>query len=85
MIQYVPLLEKYSISPNQLYLIWCLASKNKPIKISLSTETRILINASIIDDKGKLTPLGLEIASELIGLSKVKTVDVNEVNLEKYV
>jgi hypothetical protein len=85
MIQYLPILTKYGLAPNQIYLIWCISSKNKPINLTLATEVRILKNALIINDKGELTPLGLEIASDLVKLSTVKSVDINEIYLDKYI
>lgn len=85
MIQYKAIMEKYNLSPNQMYLLWCINSKNKPININISTEIRFLQNLGMIDKNGNCLPLGLEVSSELIKLSTVKTLDINEAYLDKYV
>lgn len=85
MIQYQPILAKYRLTPNQIYLIWCISSKNKPLNINLNTEIRALKNALLINDKGELTPLGIDAASDIVKLSTIKSVDINEVYLDKYI
>lgn len=63
------MLKETNLTPNQLYLIWCLGSSTKPVNINVHTEIRILKNEGFCDDSGKLTPTGLSMF-ELVPKSK---------------
>ena len=83
---WLPLLKETELTPNQLYLIWCIGTKLKPININIHSELRLLKNEGIVDEKGLLSPLGLSIL-EKIPKSKgvVKPiVDVTENLVKEY-
>ena len=83
---WLPLLKETELTPNQLYLIWCIGTKLKPININIHSELRLLKNEGIVDEKGLLSPLGLSIL-EKIPKSKGVTkpiVDVTEDLVKEY-
>ncbi len=74
------------LTPNQLYLLWCLQYEEIPLNINVHTEVRALKNSTHLDAKGKITPLGLEAVSSLPKPSSkaVKTIVLLDDMIEKY-
>jgi len=62
---WLPLLKETGLSPNQLYLIWCIGTQTKPLNINVHTEFRVLKNQGIIDENGVLLPEGLDILERI--------------------
>lgn len=76
MTVWIPLLQKTGLTPNQLYLIWCLGSNaGTPMNINIHTELRVLKNEGLCDANGKLTPAGLQIL-DFIPKSKLPKIKV---------
>jgi len=75
------------LTPNQLYLLWCLQYGDTPININTHTEVRYLKNSGHLDDKNVITPLGLEAVSSLpkmISKAPAKPVVLLDDMIEKY-
>ncbi len=74
------------LTPNQLYLLWCLQYEEIPLNINVHTEIRALKNSTHLDAKGKITPLGLEAVSSLPKPSSkaIKTIVLLDDMIEKY-
>ena len=66
------IIQESQLSPNQLYLLWCLSEKEKPVGINVHPELRVLKNNGLVLDTGVITPLGIDIVSK-IPSKKVKT------------
>jgi len=62
---WIPLLQETNLTPNQLYLIWCIGTKTKPVNINAHAEVRVLKNGGFIDDNGNLTALGIDILEKI--------------------
>lgn len=62
---WIPLLRETELTPNQLYLIWCIGTKTKPLNINVHSELRMLTNENLVDEKGVLTPMGLSILDKI--------------------
>jgi hypothetical protein len=62
---WIPLLQESSLTPNQLYLIWCIGTNTKPININIHSELRILKTLDFIDADGGLTSTGLDILEQI--------------------
>lgn len=60
-----PLLKETNLSPNQLYLIWCIGTKTKPLNINIYSELRILKNEGHVTENGALTPSGISILEKI--------------------
>lgn len=66
MYQLSQLMKESQLTPNQLYLLWCLFTKDhRPFTINVHTEMRALKNANYVSDDGVITPLGIDLASRI--------------------
>lgn len=70
MQELLALMKEYSLTPNQLYLLWCLHKGEAPEVINVHTELRKLKTSDLITEDSKLTPLGLDVASKIPDTNK---------------
>lgn len=77
---WIPLLQESNLTPNQLYLIWCIGTNTAPININIHAELRMLKTLDFIDGKGALTPTGLDILEKIpkSRISKKTKVDLTD-------
>jgi hypothetical protein len=77
------------LSLNEVYLLWCIHNKCKPININAHCELRKLKNKDLIDHDGKITPMALDIISKIPSAEAAKTAvssnDITDDYIEKYV
>lgn len=85
----ISLTQETGLSPNELYLLWCIHNKTKPLNINAHTELRKLKNKDLIDFEGKLSPMAIEFLSKIQTQETPKTVvsstDITDEYVEKYV
>jgi len=60
-----PLMKESQLTPNQLYLLYCLYVDEKPLYVNMYTELRGLKVAGYISSDGKMTDKGVEIAQKI--------------------
>ena len=60
-----PLMKESQLTPNQLYLLYCLYVDEKPLYVNMYTELRGLKVAGYVSADGKMTDKGVEIAQKL--------------------
>jgi hypothetical protein len=85
---WILLVQETGLSLNELYLLWCIHNKTKPLNINAHCELRKLKNKDLIDSESKITPMALEFISKLPGNEKAKVVttdDITDDHIEKYV
>lgn len=91
MLLYEQILKNFKVSPNQIYLLSCIASKRQPIFINVAAEKRGLLSLNLIDSSDRITQAGQNLLSKLPveKLSKTKGVvvsaDTLESNIAEYV
>lgn len=85
----ISLTQETGLSPNELYLLWCIHNKTKPLNINAHTELRKLKSKSLIDDEGKLSPMAIEFLSKMqnqdVPKVAVSSTDITDDYIEKYV
>lgn len=62
---WIPLLQESNLTPNQLYLIWCIGTNTKPLNINIHAELRMLTTLDFIDKAGGLTQSGLQVLEKI--------------------
>ena len=62
---WIPLLQETKLTPNQLYLIWCIGTKTKPMSINVYSELRMLKNEGHVTENGELSPSGISILEKI--------------------
>jgi hypothetical protein len=67
----IPLIKETELTPNQLYLLYCIYVDEKPLHINLYAELRALKNAGCVSQEGKITEKGIEISVKLPVTKKV--------------
>lgn len=65
------LIQKSKLTPNQLYLLYCLYVDETPLQINVAAELRALKLAKYVSDDGKITEKGVEIAQKIPVSKKV--------------
>lgn len=80
-------MKEFNLTPNQLYLLWCLYSKEKPEQINVHTELRKINSENLVLPDGTLTPIGLDIVSKIISPEKTpkKPTVVTDDYIDRYV
>lgn len=85
----ISLTQETGLSPNELYLLWSIHNKTKPLNINAHTELRKLKSKSLIDDEGKLSPMAIEFLSKMqnqdVPKVAVSSTDITDDYIEKYV
>jgi len=86
---WMSLTQETKLSLNEMYLLWCINTKTKPVSINAHCELRKLKNNGLIDSEGKITPTGIEILSKFpkedIAKASVKITEATDDYIEKYV
>lgn len=59
------LIQASSLTPNQLYLLYCLYVDETPIQINFAAEIRALKVSKYVSSSGKITDKGIEIAQKI--------------------
>ena len=89
MTTWIQLMTETKLSLNEVYLLWCIHNKSKPININSHSELSKLKNKDLIDHEGKITPMALEIISKIPSSETTKTAvsstDITDDYIEKYV
>ena len=88
MNSWISLTQETGLSLNELYLLWCIHHKIKPLNINAHCELRKLKSKDLIDSEGKMTPMALEFISKIPGDQKAKVVSTDDITddyVEKYV
>lgn len=60
-----PLMKESQLTPNQLYLLYCLYVEEKPLYINMYTELRGLQVAGYVSTDGRITNKGVEVAAKI--------------------
>ena len=60
-----PLMKESQLTPNQLYLLYCLYVEEKPLYINMYTELRGLQVAGYVSTDGRITNQGVEVAAKI--------------------
>ena len=60
-----PLMKESQLTPNQLYLLYCLYVEEKPLYINMYTELRGLQVAGYVSMDGRITNKGVEVAAKI--------------------
>lgn len=77
------IISKYSISPNQLYLMYCIKNKIPPVGINIAVEKRIIPEGWIVDSG--LSIKALNLLKQLDGLPiSASSVILSDDNILKY-
>jgi hypothetical protein len=78
--------KKYKLTPNQLYLLWCIGTKKQPSTIDTNTEFRKLKALGIVDDKLTISDQGLIILDSLSEKTdKSENVTIFSDNVKQYI
>ena len=89
MNSWLPLIQETKLSLNEIYFLWCIHTKTRPVGINVHCEFRKLRNKDLIDNEGKITPNGIEVISKMPVVSTPgeapKVEDVTDAYIEKYV
>lgn len=85
MRELILLMKSSGLSLNQIYMLYCIHYKLKPLNINVHTELRVLKNLSLVGDKMVLSPKALEILSQIpvTALTQQK-IDITDEYITKY-